>query len=168
MGRARRVVELNLSRTLFLLICFLILCISCSSEEINNTKSLENSFSEEQQLTGAVTATQISIKMGTMETLTPSDIEVTRSPAVLRRAQVAVEILQKEANDSVKTCQYGCKAHLEGCDIKGNISFSTKEKIYHMPGQEYYVQTVITPMSGERWFCTEEEAIANGWRKAYR
>jgi len=168
MGRARRVVVFNLSRSLLLLICILIFCISCSSEEINNTKSLENSFSEEQQLTGAVTATLISIKMETIETTIPPAIEVTRSLAVMRRAQVAVEILQKEANDSVKTCQYGCKAHLEGCDIKGNISYSTKEKIYHMPGQEYYVQTVITPGIGERWFCTEEEAIANGWRKAYR
>ncbi len=168
MGKPRRIVEFNLIRSLLLLIWILILCISCSSEEINNTKSLENSFSEEQQLTKTVTATMISIKMETVETPDPSDIEVTRSPAVIRRAQVAVEILQKKANDSEKTCQYGCKAHLEGCDIKGNISYSTKEKIYHMPGQEYYLQTVITPMSGERWFCTEEEAIANGWRKAYR
>ena len=168
MGKPRRIVEFNLIRSLLLLIWILILCISCISEEINNTKSLENSFSEEQQLTKTVTATMISIKMETVETPDPSDIEVTRSPAVIRRAQVAVEILQKKANDSEKTCQYGCKAHLEGCDIKGNISYSTKEKIYHMPGQEYYLQTVITPMSGERWFCTEEEAIANGWRKAYR
>jgi len=168
MGKPRRIVEFNLIGSLLLLIWILIFCISCSSEEINNTKSLENSFSEEQQLTKTVTATMISIKMETVETPDPSDIEVTRSPAVIRRAQVAVEILQKKANDSEKTCQYGCKAHLEGCDIKGNISYSTKEKIYHMPGQEYYLQTVITPMSGERWFCTEEEAIANGWRKAYR
>lgn len=168
MGKPRRIVEFNLIGSLLLLIWILILCISCSSEEINNTKSLENSFSEEQQLTKTVTATMISIKMETVETPDPSDIEVTRSPAVIRRAQVTVEILQKKANDSEKTCQYGCKAHLEGCDIKGNISYSTKEKIYHMPGQEYYLQTVITPMSGERWFCTEEEAIANGWRKAYR
>ena len=168
MGKPRSIVEFNLIRSLLLLIWILILCISCSSEEINNTKSLENSFSEEQQLTKTMTATMISIKMETVETPDPSDIEVTRSPAVIRRAQVAVEILQKKANDSEKTCQYGCKAHLEGCDIKGNISYSTKEKIYHMPEQEYYLQTVITPMSGERWFCTEEEAIANGWRKAYR
>lgn len=168
MGKPRRIVEFNLIRSLLLLIWILILCISCSSEEINNTKSLENSFSEEQQLTKTVTATMISIKMETVETPDPSDIEVTRSPAVIRRAQVAVEILQKKTYDSEKTCQYGCKAHLEGCDIKGNISYSTKEKIYHMPGQEYYLQTVITPGIGERWFCTEEEAIANGWRKAYR
>lgn len=52
-----------------------------------------------------------------------------------------------------------------GCLIKGNIS-SDGEKIYHVPGQRYYDVTVITPSKGERWFCTEAEAVAAGWRKA--
>ena len=51
------------------------------------------------------------------------------------------------------------------CDIKGNISMSG-EKIYHVPGQKYYDATVIDESYGERWFCTEEEARAAGWRKA--
>jgi micrococcal nuclease len=50
--------------------------------------------------------------------------------------------------------------------IKGNISTSTGEKIYHVPGQQYYDQTVITESKGERWFCTEAEAVAAGWRKS--
>lgn len=52
------------------------------------------------------------------------------------------------------------------CNIKGNINFNTGEKIYHLPGQEYYDSTVINEAAGERWFCTEEEAIAAGWRKS--
>ena len=52
------------------------------------------------------------------------------------------------------------------CNIKGNISISTGEKIYHVPGQEYYEETVISPEYGERWFCSEEEAMAAGWRKS--
>ena len=52
-----------------------------------------------------------------------------------------------------------------GCVIKGNIS-SSGEKIYHLPGQKYYNQTVIDESKGERWFCTEEEAQAAGWRKS--
>lgn len=51
------------------------------------------------------------------------------------------------------------------CDIKGNIN-SKGEKIYHMPGQRYYDETIITPSKGERWFCSEEEAVSAGWRKA--
>ncbi|MDP5338638.1 MAG: hypothetical protein NWQ28_08705, partial [Nodularia sp. (in: cyanobacteria)] len=53
------------------------------------------------------------------------------------------------------------------CNIKGNIS-KTGSKIYHLPGMKYYESTVINPASGERWFCTESEAIANGWRKSQR
>lgn len=55
-----------------------------------------------------------------------------------------------------------------GCTIKGNISVNSGEHIYHVPGQEYYDQTVITPSKGERWFCSEAEARAAGWRKARR
>lgn len=52
------------------------------------------------------------------------------------------------------------------CKIKGNISFSTSEKIYHMPGQEFYDETSIDTSYGEKWFCSESEAISAGWRKA--
>lgn len=51
------------------------------------------------------------------------------------------------------------------CVIKGNIS-STKEKIYHIPGCGSYEKTVIDASAGERWFCSEAEAVAAGWRKA--
>ncbi len=63
-------------------------------------------------------------------------------------------------------CPYGCTSHKLGCDIKGNISINSNEKIYHVPGQNFYNETKISPQYGERWFCTEQEAIANGWRKA--
>lgn len=53
-----------------------------------------------------------------------------------------------------------------GCTIKGNISISTGKNLYHLPGMEDYESTRIDPAKGERWFCTESETIANGWRKA--
>lgn len=53
----------------------------------------------------------------------------------------------------------------EDCRIKGNIS-SSGEKIYHMLGQRYYDRTKINEGAGERWFCTEQEAIDAGWRKS--
>jgi hypothetical protein len=52
------------------------------------------------------------------------------------------------------------------CTIKGNVSIDSGEHIYHVPGQEYYDQTRISPQYGERWFCSEAEARAAGWRKA--
>lgn len=54
------------------------------------------------------------------------------------------------------------------CDIKGNISIDTGERIYHVRGQEHYWETKVSPQYGERWFCSEAEARAAGWRKARR
>lgn len=54
-----------------------------------------------------------------------------------------------------------------GCVIKGNIS-SRGVRIYHLPGQEHYDRTRISPGKGERWFCSQAEARAAGWRKARR
>jgi hypothetical protein len=54
------------------------------------------------------------------------------------------------------------------CDIKGNISINSHEKIYHVRGQEYYDDTIIRTQYGERWFCSEADARAAGWRRAGR
>lgn len=54
----------------------------------------------------------------------------------------------------------------QGCDIKGNVSVNTGERIYHLPGQDYYAETVIDLGYGERWFCSEAEARAAGWRRS--
>jgi endonuclease YncB( thermonuclease family) len=50
------------------------------------------------------------------------------------------------------------------CAIKGNIS--RNGRIYHVPGQTHYDRTTIRPEKGERWFCSEAEARAAGWRRA--
>ncbi len=54
-----------------------------------------------------------------------------------------------------------------GCDIKGNVS-SHGERIYHVPGQEYYGVTRVQLLHGERWFCSEAGARDAGWRRAWR
>ncbi|WP_260694200.1 hypothetical protein [Rhizobium leguminosarum] len=62
----------------------------------------------------------------------------------------------------------GVEAAGAGCTIKGNVSIGSHERIYHLPGQEYYEKTNISPQYGERWFCSEAEARAAGWRRARR
>jgi hypothetical protein len=69
-------------------------------------------------------------------------------------------------NNNLPGCAYGCTIHKDGCDIKGNISFTSKEKIYHIPGGKFYNATTIDPAYGERWFCTQAEALSNGWRRS--
>ncbi|WP_449420903.1 cold shock domain-containing protein [Phormidium nigroviride] len=54
------------------------------------------------------------------------------------------------------------------CVIKGNISISTGNKLYHVPGMEDYDGTIIDSAKGEKWFCSESEAVAAGWRRAPR
>lgn len=50
----------------------------------------------------------------------------------------------------------------DGCPIKGNIS--ERGKIYHTPWSPHYNRTRINETRGERWFCSESEALAAGWR----
>ena len=58
------------------------------------------------------------------------------------------------------------RATTTSCDIKGNISVKNGERIYHLPGQKYYADTEIRTGQGERWFCSEAEARAAGWRRS--
>ncbi|WP_284736140.1 thermonuclease family protein [Dongia deserti] len=53
------------------------------------------------------------------------------------------------------------------CLIKGNIN-SKGERIYHVPGGQWYDETKISESKGERWFCSETEARAAGWRRSKR
>ena len=60
--------------------------------------------------------------------------------------------------------QRNAAAAPEGCPIKGNISRTGR--VYHMPWSAWYDRTSIDESRGERWFCSEDEAIRAGWRPA--
>lgn len=80
--------------------------------------------------------------------------------------------LQAEARADGRGLWSACVTPTPGsaCDqplIKGNIS-GGGEKVYHVPGGASYGATVIDETKGERWFCTEAEAVAAGWRKSAR
>jgi endonuclease YncB( thermonuclease family) len=56
----------------------------------------------------------------------------------------------------------------EGCPIKGNVS-RDGERIYHTPwSSQWYDRTKISLDQGERWFCSEREALDAGWRAPLR
>lgn len=52
------------------------------------------------------------------------------------------------------------------CIIKGNVNHKG-ERIYFRPGQLDYARVDMSK-PGKRWFCTEDEAKAAGWRPAAR
>jgi endonuclease YncB( thermonuclease family) len=51
-----------------------------------------------------------------------------------------------------------------GCAIKGKIT--KNGQIYHTPWSPWYAVSKVDERRGERWFCTEAEATAAGWRPA--
>lgn len=52
------------------------------------------------------------------------------------------------------------------CTIKGNVT--RVGRIYHLPTSPWYGRIVMDESKGRRWFCSEGEAIAAGWRPAWR
>ncbi len=52
--------------------------------------------------------------------------------------------------------------------IKCNINKGTKEKIYHLPFDQQYDKTKITPKAGEFYCATVAEAENLGFRRAFR
>jgi endonuclease YncB( thermonuclease family) len=51
----------------------------------------------------------------------------------------------------------------ERCRIKGTVA-ADGQRIYLVPDNPAYVATPLIASRGERWFCTEVEAINAGWR----
>lgn len=68
----------------------------------------------------------------------------------------------------------GFKAGSAVCDysgtsdalIKGNVDSATGEHVYHVPGGFFYETTVVDQNKGDRWLCTEAEAVAAGWKRS--
>src|SRR4029077_3291004 len=82
-------------------------------------------------------------------------------PPTLRKSQGPLGMARNTASDiqhqSAPASSLLDADASSGCNIKGNIS-DRGERIYHVPGQQYYDRTTINESKGERWFCTEAEA----------
>ncbi len=52
----------------------------------------------------------------------------------------------------------------DGCPIKGRVQGD--ERVYLLPWTSNYARVRVRKGRGERWFCTQDEAEAAGWRKA--
>lgn len=82
--------------------------------------------------------------------------------AACEKSNAVVE--QEQVQQALHACDKGCEQPPPGCDIKGNIS-TTGTKYYHVFGTKNYAAIRIQPEKGERWFCTEQEALANGYTR---
>ncbi len=95
-------------------------------------------------------------------TVAPTAIP-TAIPQVQERA-VVVPIGGDTGDGQPFTCTGGCTTPPDpSCSIKGNVN-SDGERIYHTTDSRSYNRTDIKPEEGDRWFCTEQEAQAAGFR----
>jgi micrococcal nuclease len=53
----------------------------------------------------------------------------------------------------------------DGCLVKGNLDPNDR-RFYHLPHFRHYSQIVMNLDKGDRWFCSEQEAIAAGFKRA--
>lgn len=95
----------------------------------------------------------------------PVDLPVVAAPALLPGGNPTAVVEAPAATPaSVFTCVGGCATAPDpSCAIKGNVN-SKGELIYHAPGWRDYERTDVKPEEGDRWFCTEDEARAAGFR----
>jgi len=89
----------------------------------------------------------------------PSTPEATRSPLVSPLATTSVVPTPVPSK-----CAEGCVEPSEGCLIKGVVT-GMGDKYYYLPSAEGYEDALLLIKYGGRWFCTEQEAIQNGFQK---
>ena len=66
-------------------------------------------------------------------------------------------------------CLQGCVSQPDpSCSIKGNVNKSQDTKIYHVVGGSSYARVNMKEEEGDLWFCTRQEAEANGFRAPAR
>ncbi len=51
-----------------------------------------------------------------------------------------------------------------GCPIKGKDRARARDKVYILPWSSSYERYRISQKRGDRWFCSEDEALAEGWK----
>lgn len=80
-------------------------------------------------------------------------------------------LIIEKAQEKAKSTERGvwssfCQTKKENCFIKGNFRIADHTRIYHTPDCYNYDRITIKPGTSDRWFCTEEEARAAGFRKS--
>ncbi|ACY14856.1 endonuclease/exonuclease/phosphatase family protein [Haliangium ochraceum] len=84
------------------------------------------------------------------------------APAADQHADTASD--QGASDDEAAAANANAAQSAEGLRIKGNVS--RKRKLYHLPSCPSYAKVRIDPDKGERWFASERDAQAAGFRKA--
>lgn len=81
---------------------------------------------------------------------------------------IEIETAQREAQAAKRNIWSAACENTQkpGCVIKGNYRKDNNTYIYHLPGCYNYEKIVINTHERDRWFCTEDEATAEGFMKS--
>jgi endonuclease YncB( thermonuclease family) len=78
----------------------------------------------------------------------------------------AGDATERAADFRAKAWEEARRTAPEGCPIKGAVSGAGR--IYVLPWASDYSATRVRAQRGERWFCSEKDATAAGWRASER
>ena len=162
---------------------FVLLLVIVGTGSNKNTKKKAQAPTAEPELLIAPAADNVPTRMPT-STPYGNDIYVTLTAIVAnRQAAPTPTVFQAVRNaappvydgnnnllgyvgDATATPVYAAPVQTVFClNIKGNVNWNG-EYIYHCPHWRDYDITTIVPGEGDRYFCTEEEAKAAGFREA--
>lgn len=81
---------------------------------------------------------------------------------------IEIETAQREAQAAKRNIWSAACANTQkpGCVIKGNYRKDNNTYIYHLPSCYNYEKIVVNIHERDRWFCTEDEATAEGFMKS--
>ena len=82
------------------------------------------------------------------------------------QAERPSEYRARIADEMTRAWEVAKRRAPRGCPIKGRIV--SGRKYYVLPGTVDYRRARIRTRRGERWFCSEEEALAAGWKRSPR
>ncbi|OGK21400.1 hypothetical protein A3C23_01265 [Candidatus Roizmanbacteria bacterium RIFCSPHIGHO2_02_FULL_37_13b] len=86
--------------------------------------------------------------------------------------QTVYDVRLEQAQREAKNMQRGlwsstCENKRDpNCNIKANVRKQEKTKIYHLPSCYNYERIVVNERLGDKWFCTEAQAINAGFTKS--
>lgn len=78
------------------------------------------------------------------------------------RAGVWLGSAERPLEYRAKRWEEARRAAPEGCPIKGQLT--SEGRVYVLPWGRTYDSVKVRAAKGERWFCTEAEALAAGWK----
>jgi endonuclease YncB( thermonuclease family) len=82
------------------------------------------------------------------------------------RAGMWVGAVQRPEEIRARAWEEAKRRSPDGCPIKGQVT--GVHRVYVLPGAPSYDRVRVLPARGDRWFCSEQEATAAGFKAAQR